>query len=257
MIDQLHLTYKCHDSSIKGIHFFNFASYELLNSMWSCIFGMYGHADTVFICMNYALCITNPPPFHVASIHCKKYKLMALSLTSTWLHTIWFDQYWGAPHLKPDWIWIPRIQIKYYVVCRNCISDSYNWKTDLINTRVLHIGHWNQIESGSPDLQNVVCRKCISDSHNIWRTQVVYAQGALALCTSYVHFRPTSSFQLWICTDCTRLYETNIYWFFDQNVIFYFTISWKPSANNKLCWIMKVSTHSKTLKPVLLKVYSL
>ena len=35
-----------------------------------------------------------------------------------------------------------------------------------------------------------------------------------------------------------------IFW---PNVIFYFTRSWKPNANNQICWITKVSTHSKTL----------
>ena len=35
-----------------------------------------------------------------------------------------------------------------------------------------------------------------------------------------------------------------IFWL---NVIFYFTRSWKPNANNQICWITKVSTHSKTL----------
>ena len=35
-----------------------------------------------------------------------------------------------------------------------------------------------------------------------------------------------------------------IFW---PNVIFYYTRSWKPNANNQICWITKVSTHSKTL----------
>ena len=35
-----------------------------------------------------------------------------------------------------------------------------------------------------------------------------------------------------------------IFW---PNVIFYYTRSWKPNANNQICWITKVSTRSKTL----------
>ena len=35
--------------------------------------------------------------------------------------------------------------------------------------------------------------------------------------------------------------------FFDKNVIFYFAKRWKPSANNQICWIINVSTYSKTL----------
>ena len=48
------------------------------------------------------------------------------------------------------------------------------------------------------------------------------------------------------CISCTRLLETIICYFFDQNVIFYFTISWKPSANNEIWWIIKVLTTLKT-----------
>ena len=44
-----------------------------------------------------------------------------------------------------------------------------------------------------------------------------------------------------------RLFETIIYWVFYQNVIFYFTRNWNPSANNKIWWIFKVLAHSKTL----------
>ena len=35
--------------------------------------------------------------------------------------------------------------------------------------------------------------------------------------------------------DLARLFETIIYLFFDKNIIFYFIVSWKPSANNKKC----------------------
>ena len=44
-----------------------------------------------------------------------------------------------------------------------------------------------------------------------------------------------------------RLFEMIIYQLFYQNVIFCFTRSWKPRANNEIWWIIKVSTHSKTL----------
>ena len=43
-----------------------------------------------------------------------------------------------------------------------------------------------------------------------------------------------------------RLFETIIYWFVHKNVMFFFTKCWKPGANNQICWITKVSTHSKT-----------
>ena len=46
-----------------------------------------------------------------------------------------------------------------------------------------------------------------------------------------------------ICTVVWNDYLL-IFW---PNVIFYYTRSWKPNANNQICWITKVSTHSKTL----------
>ena len=45
----------------------------------------------------------------------------------------------------------------------------------------------------------------------------------------------------------SRLFETIINWFFDKNVTFYFTKCRKPNAYNQIRWIIKVSTHSKTL----------
>ena len=45
-----------------------------------------------------------------------------------------------------------------------------------------------------------------------------------------------------------RLFETIIILlFFDQNAIFYLTRSWKSSANNQICCIIKLLTHSGTL----------
>ena len=63
----------------------------------------------------------------------------------------------------------------------------------------------------------------------------------------YVNCMPPLSL-LRVCFPAyPRLFEITIYLFFDQNVIFYVTRSWKPSANNQICWIIKVSTNSKTL----------
>ena len=55
-------------------------------------------------------------------------------------------------------------------------------------------------------------------------------------------------------TDKTRLFETIIYCFFHKNVIFYFTKRSKLGENNQICWITKVSTHSKTLSHFCWKV---
>ena len=41
------------------------------------------------------------------------------------------------------------------------------------------------------------------------------------------------------------------------NVIFHYTRSWKPTANNQICWITKVSTHSKTLIQFCWKLFTL
>ena len=63
-------------------------------------------------------------------------------------------------------------------------------------------------------------------------------------------------FQLfgWMCGVCAGVWcvAFTVVWndyllIFWPNVIFYYTRSWKHNANNQICWITKVSTHSKTL----------
>ena len=64
-----------------------------------------------------------------------------------------------------------------------------------------------------------------------------------------------------ILFDCdratiSRLFQTIIYWFFDKNITFNFTKRWISRANTQICWINKLSTHSKILSHFCQKLYT-